>query len=250
MCFNDFGEDFYQEKDYQEEIENLEDAIRESVKKEILDKMEKLVKENNGLQEIKKNFDKIKRDYDCKKTKCDIAISNAKKEARRTRLKELMEENKLIKWSIARCYGYKKKCDKCDSGRCITVTLPSGRTANDICSCYETEMYYYIKPHVLYTLSDNYNRGEVIAHYEAIEGETSTYFRFYEGGLSICNSEMRKKIEEWKKNPEQEQALTKLLFSSEKEAQKICDELNAKREHKDWVYNIKGEKIEEVQKRE
>lgn len=92
--------EFYEESQYTEEIENLREAIRNSVKKEILDEMNRLKTENEKLQGIKEHFDEVKREYERKKAQCDIAIATAEENARRARLEEILEDHRMIRWKV------------------------------------------------------------------------------------------------------------------------------------------------------
>lgn len=55
MFYDYEDEDFYTENEYQEEIDNLKEAIKKSVKREITEEMNRLREENKKLQwELKK----------------------------------------------------------------------------------------------------------------------------------------------------------------------------------------------------
>ena len=56
-------EQFFGGGEFDEEIEQLKETLKKSVRKEVLDELEKLRAENKELQGIKANFEKIKRDY-------------------------------------------------------------------------------------------------------------------------------------------------------------------------------------------
>lgn len=62
MCYWN-EENFFEPGEFDEKIEELKNELRESVKKEINDGIEKLRKENKELQDIKKNFESIKKDF-------------------------------------------------------------------------------------------------------------------------------------------------------------------------------------------
>ena len=53
MFYDYEDEDFYTENEYQEEIDNLKEAIKKSVKREITEEMNRLREENKKLQGIK-----------------------------------------------------------------------------------------------------------------------------------------------------------------------------------------------------
>lgn len=151
MCYWDDG-DYFEPGEFDEKIEELKNELRESVKKEINDEIEKLRKENKELQGIKRNFESVKKDFERKKDECDRAIRNAESKAKQARLKELMEHFKVTLWAVSWDYRYKKKCDKCDKNRRIQVVLPSGKTVDDECSCRVNKKVYYPKENVLYEL--------------------------------------------------------------------------------------------------
>ena len=80
MCYWDDG-DYFEPGEFDEKIEELKNELRESVKKEINDEIEKLRKENKELQGIKRNFESVKKDFERKKDECDRAIRNAESKA-------------------------------------------------------------------------------------------------------------------------------------------------------------------------
>ena len=146
MYYDYDEEEFYSDSKYQEQVENFEEAIKASVKSEILDEMNRLRTENEKLQGIKDHFDEVKRDYEKKKAECDRAVRNAEHNAKRMRIAELMKDHKVVKWKITWTLVYGQKCDKCDSDRNVEIKLPSGRVVNDSCECKtDSKRYYYPK---------------------------------------------------------------------------------------------------------
>lgn len=70
MCYYD--EDFYNEpSEFEQQIYEFKEALSKQVRDEFIEKMDKLEKENAELQTVKKDFDKIKQDYEDKKRKLD-----------------------------------------------------------------------------------------------------------------------------------------------------------------------------------
>lgn len=66
--YYDYPEDeFWPESEYQEQVDALKDAIRDSIKSEILEEMNRLRVENEKLQGIKEHFEEVKQDYERKK---------------------------------------------------------------------------------------------------------------------------------------------------------------------------------------
>lgn len=81
-----YDEDFYSEpSEFDMQIEEFKESLSKSVKKEYLEEMEKLRKENQALWEVKKNFEQIKREYENKKHKLEIAVRDAENKAKRMR---------------------------------------------------------------------------------------------------------------------------------------------------------------------
>ena len=74
---------FTQKSEYQEQIDALKEAIRSSVKSEILEEMNRLRAENEKLQGIKEHFEEVKKDYEKKKDECDRIARNAEYNAKK-----------------------------------------------------------------------------------------------------------------------------------------------------------------------
>lgn len=82
--YYDYPEDgFYPESEYQEQIDALKEAIKNSVKSEILEEMNRLRAENEKLQAIKEHFEEVKKDYEKKKDECDRITRNAEYNAKK-----------------------------------------------------------------------------------------------------------------------------------------------------------------------
>lgn len=245
MYFLD-DEEFYTNK-YAEEIQALEEAVRNSVRREILDEMNRLKRENEELQDVKEHFDEVKADYERKKAECDRIIADAEHKAKKARLEEILEEHKLIRWRISHGYAYGPKCEKCDENRQIEIILPSGKKVYDDCKCRtEGAQFFYPIPCELVEISDKYG---LKGWYKERTHSGSEYYEIY-SSLSICDDSMKKKIEDWKKKKMPEKESYNLLFDSEEECQSLCDTLNAKRKHPEWVYEINGKNFIERKKNE
>lgn len=236
-------EEFYENSSYTDEIEALRLAIRSSIRKEILEEMNRLQEENKKLQGIKEHFESVKRDYERKKSECDRLIANAECNARARRFSELMEDHKMIRWEVDYKFAYGKKCDKCDERRYIKVTLPSGSVVDDICKCNTRRRKMYIPvPHTLYEISDR--NGMTCWYKKCIASDGEKYYTLV-GDHTMCDHKNKEYIEEWKKHKEKEDGIEGILFDSKEECQNICDELNASSEHPEWIYNMDGTPVME-----
>lgn len=156
-------EDFYEPSEYDQMIEEFKDELRKSVKKEWIDRMNRLEEENKELQEIKKNYKAIKNDYENKKFLCEQeknrAIADARKDARRERLSQLLSDVQLDYWRVTTKRIQKPKCNKCNENRQIEYITPSGRKATEYCTCRDGEVRFVPKQMTMYEikLHNTYN---------------------------------------------------------------------------------------------
>ena len=151
-----YYEDFYEPSEYDEMVEEFKNTLRESVKQEWKDRMAKLEAENKELQEVKKNFKAIKDDYENAKSNCEAeknrALVNAKREAYKARLSELLGDTQVNYWKITTERIQKPKCDKCDDNRRIKYITPMGREATEYCSCYDGGTRYIPEQMTMYEI--------------------------------------------------------------------------------------------------
>lgn len=234
MCYWNNG-DYFEPGEFDEKIEELKNELRESVKKEINDEIEKLRKENKELQGIKRNFESVKKDFERKKDECDRAILNAESRAKQARLKELMEHFRLTLWTVGWDIQYKKKCDKCDKYRRIRVILPSGKEVDDECGCRENKKVYHPKENVLYELSER--NGEFMAWYKAKGDKGSKYF------IADVFAKYAKVIVDHNKDFEEieRDKLREIFFATREECQAFCDYINDTEDVSGYDYDIEGQ---------
>jgi len=151
--FDDFDDEgnFFEPSEFDEKIDELKQALKQSVRKEFLEKMELLEKENAELQSVKNRMTEI--EYEQIKFQEDMKreTREAQVKARRERLIELFGENMTVAWGVE-CVGKERpKCDKCDENRNIIFESPQGRICRENCDCsikdyiYEPEEYKLIK---------------------------------------------------------------------------------------------------------
>lgn len=245
MYYDYDEEEFYSDSKYQEQVENLEEAIKASVKSEILDEMNRLRTENEKLQGIKDHFDEVKRDYEKKKAECDRAVRNAEHNAKRMRIAELMKDHKVVKWKITWTLVYGQKCDKCDSDRNVEIKLPSGRVVNDSCECKtDSKRYYYPKSYILSEFTDRNGAGRITANYseEKTDNEKDTYYTLY--ACTVCDNFTDAKKKKTIETLDDE--IFRMLFDEQEECQEVCDRLNASLG--DYMYTMDGTGVKEYLK--
>lgn len=239
MCYWN-EEDYFEPGEFDEEIEDLKEKLRNSVKQETKDTIEKLRKENQELQSIKKNFEAIKSDFEKKKHEYEIAMRDAEYKAKQARLSELMENNKVIVYGVESEYLYKKKCDKCDISRNIQITLPSGRVVDDRCKCNVTMEVYKPKQYELYELSQRVGKREVHAWYKKKTGTVSDYYFEREAthaDMMVDHNVNFEDIGDERRG---------IFFTSAEECQEFCDYLNKDTEIDEFAYNRAGCLLSEI----
>lgn len=232
-------DDYFEPSEFDEKIEELKEELKKSVKQEISDELEKLRKENKELQGIKENFEAIKKDFEEKKQECERTMQSAEYHAKHARLKELMEQVKLVLWSATWDARYKKKCDNCDYWRQIKVTLPSGNTATDTCTCGKAAHVYYPKENVLYEMVDRNHDLRMWYKERGDEGEEY----FVADTIAVSPS----KIIDHNKNFEEidKSKIRGMFFTSFEECQEFCNYLNKKEGAVGYDYDRKGNLIAE-----
>lgn len=233
-------QEFYESSQYADEIEALQSAIRSSIRKEVLEEMNRLQEENKKLQGIKEHFESVKRDYERKKSECDRIIANAEYNARTARFSELMEDHKVIRWKVDWELAYGVKCDMCDASRHIKVALPSGRVVEDRCKCNtKSRRLFFSAPCALYEISDRNGLKGWYKECTSSDGEKT--YTISDRYFTICDANNKKVMEKLKRYEEEE--IENVLYDSKEECQKICDELNEKAGHPEWIYAMNGTTI-------
>lgn len=130
-------DEFYDEpSEFEMQIEEWKDSLRESVKKEYKEEMERLRKENAELRDIKKNWQEKVGELEAEKFKLKTATRDAENKAKKARLRELLDAFTKQAWGVKYSYEYiREKCDKCDDGGYIHYKSPQGRDVKEECDC-------------------------------------------------------------------------------------------------------------------
>ncbi len=225
-------EDFYNEgpSDFDIAIEEFKEGLRKTVKEEILNEMTRLKKENEELQEVKRNFNKIKQEYKDKEEALKRREDNLNYELARKKFNELTTIADFSEHIYVIDYkeGYVPKCDKCDDNRQIHFTSPSGRDCKEDCPvCGKRYCIYYPRPVDAIKIrfsKDPYLKNEVWA----VKCE------------EYCENITYKKENVWKGAAEEFNfddyyTLRHTCFESKELAQQICDRINKKNEVPDNV---------------
>jgi hypothetical protein len=159
-------EDFYHEpSEFEMKMEELKQSLLNSVKEEYINEMERLRKENEELQEVKKNFNGIVQNFKNQKCQLEMEYQTLKNNVRKERLVELMEDNKVIMYKAYSRRELPPKCDKCDANRKIKYISPLGRETREDCLCNEGKTVYYPNEFIRYEFRLNSDKNSVTAWY-------------------------------------------------------------------------------------
>ena len=175
-------DDFYGEpSEFEMQISEFKDSLKQSVSHEWIDKMNALEKENAELQEVKRNFEAIKSDYEKKKRECEWekerVIKNAEYEARRARLRDLMKDVQKIFWDVSYTYKYGAKCDKCNDNRQISYKTPSGKEAFEDCECAKRIQIIEPRMQMLYEIALRDRNGSTVqTWFQEHKGDDDDYY--------------------------------------------------------------------------
>ncbi|WMT42816.1 hypothetical protein RE628_11315 [Paenibacillus sp. D2_2] len=157
--------DFYNEpNEFEQQVDEFKESLMNSVRDDYKAKMDKLRKENAELQEVKKNFEAIKRDFNQKVLELDMQKRTLKNDVRRERLLELMGDFKVELFRVNYDWKSGPKCDKCDEARNIYYKSPLGNQKVEQCDCKNNIKYYYPRPHIC--SSFELRNGKFVAWYK------------------------------------------------------------------------------------
>lgn len=187
MCYD---KEFYNEpSEYDQMVEDFRLSLMQSVKKEFLDKMQRLEKENAELREVKQNWERLKSEYEEKQREQRYQIEQERRNVRRERLAKLFEQcgmNVALfkpKGSLFRL----DKCEKCDENRRIHFQSPSGRDLQEECEC--ARGYYPVSP-VLYTMVKfhRYIKNQDCNVYTFFQAESDDDYDYYRAEPIACTN--------------------------------------------------------------
>jgi len=217
-------DDFYNEpSEFEQQVDELKDSLMGAVKKEFVEEMDRLKKENAELQGVRQNLDQIKREYNQKVVELDMQKQNLKSEVRRERLVELMGD---FKAELYRAYSNRKdgpKCNKCDEARNIYYKSPLGKQLVETCDCKNRIVYYEPKPHIC--SSFELRNGKFMAWYKPYSHSTNADGMEFE---FVGSSNVPNKIYSGEDYELINERHFDVYFKTEEECQKYCDWLTVK----------------------
>jgi len=217
------SDDFYRSYDDFSEMDQFLDELKQTAlknaKEEFLQKMERLEKENNKLQEVKKNWQQLKLEIEREKENYKFDKDKLEREIARKKIDELL---KMAQWSdkiyyIDSVFGYVPKCGKCDN-RKIHFTSPSGNDMTEPCPVCGTHWCKYIVKEIsCFKLNFSNDpcikcEGYFVRHEEY--GDSTTYHsrNIFNGTAEEFNEKSYNKYS--------------TAFTSKELAQQICNKIN------------------------
>lgn len=225
MCYD---AEFYNEpSEYEQMVDEFRRSLMQSVKKEFLDKMQRLEKENAELREVKQNWERLKTEYEEKQRELRYKFEQERRNVRRERLSELFKQcgmNSLLfkpKGSLFRL----DKCKKCDDDRMVHFKSPSGKDCKEQCEC--AKGYYPVSP-VLYQMVkfNRYIKNQDCNVYAFFKDESDDYYDYYREDPIACTNlyhgqDFSELYAELKEN---------VFFEDEEQCRLYCDYINEIRE--------------------
>lgn len=140
-------DDYYEPSEYDEQVEEFKNTLRESVKAETRDELTKLRSENSEMRATLKNLDKLTLEAEIAKHRYESEVESAKRSAlvdvRRESAAELLKVLSEPSWRVNVTWEYGPKCEKCDEDRYLRYQTPRGKAESERCECAEELLKRY-----------------------------------------------------------------------------------------------------------
>lgn len=222
-------EDYWEEpSEFEEQIEEFKDSLRNAVKDEIKNKIESLEKELAELKEFRDEKNKFIREYETKIREVQReanATMRAAKESeekwKKARLHQLLGDCLTVGYKVGYRWEYGEKCDKCDDDRKIHFTSPQGNKYTEDCKCAVRYYKYFPEEAELckmYVKKKNFrydDKGETDFYnrYYVVKADDSEYDRYESANNVYTSSDIDfEKVNSWS-----------AVFLNEEDCKKFCD---------------------------
>ena len=177
-----YEDDYWAEpSEFERQIEEFKDTLRNAVRDEIKEKIESLEKELAELKEFRDEKNKFIKEYEAKirevQREASATIRAAKESEekwKKARLYQLLGDYLTVGWKVGSSWEYGEKCDKCDDNRQIHFASPQGKEYKEDCQCAKKYYKYFPKEATLSRIcvrKKNFNWND--------KGETDFYNRYY-----------------------------------------------------------------------
>lgn len=211
---------FGEPTEFDEQIAELKKALTSAVKKEFLDKMDALRKENESLREFRDNKRAYDRELERLEEQYERKMRDAEREANKKKLKDLLALFSVTGYRVDYKFKQRTKCDKCDKYRKIHFTSPSGRKMTEDCSCAKGTRHYFPKEVSLIS----FNAGKKLdnVYFELIS--QNDYCDRYDLCADLYDQNKGIKYENINK--------VRVVFPQKEDCQAYCDWLNEREKEK------------------
>lgn len=179
--YYDYDAYWAEPSEFDQQVEEFKDTLRNSVKDEIKEKIAFLEKELEEVKEFRDEKKKFIQEYESKinemKNKVDSVkrdVKESEEKWKKARLYQLLGDYLTVGWKIGYAFEYGEKCDKCDKDRRIHFTSPQGREYTEECQCAKGHYKYFPKEA---TLSKFYVRKKNFPWSD--DGKVDCYNRCY-----------------------------------------------------------------------
>ena len=216
-------DDFYNDgpSDWDLFMEEVKQNLMKTVKKEYLEEMDKLRKENQELQEVKQNWYEIKSSYLRKEEEFLQKERDMMRELSRKKLIELFKtaDIKHTVYCIDSVRGKIPCCGKCDNG-VIHFKSPSGKDMTEPCPVCGSRPHFYVTNEIdaiyIYTENNPYVSLESCYVKRESYGTSTTYINKDIFNDKAENFDCKDFLEHYKRP----------IFPTKELAQQVCDRLN------------------------
>lgn len=136
-------EEYYDDhSEFDAQVDEFKESLKKAVKQEHIDEMNRIKKENEELQEVKKNFEAIKQEYARKEQALENERRHLLSKVRQERLTELLKGSEVTMFRASVDYVDAPKCDRCDDYGKIHFLSPLGKKMTEQCSCKKSVKVY------------------------------------------------------------------------------------------------------------
>lgn len=185
MCYYD-DDFFYEPSEFEEKVDELKESLALAVKEDILAELKKLREENESLKVFKGKKEEYERELKRTKNECDRKIREAEENAKKMKLREVLDFISVTGYRPKAEYIKKPKCDKCDKYRKIHYITPMGREAEEYCKCNDSIVKYSPKEVKLLKFDVDNREDDVTFHYE--KEKESEYYDRYNYIANVCRN--------------------------------------------------------------
>lgn len=230
---SNYNDEFWSDyNEFDSQIEEFKDALRNSVKDEIKEKIASLEKEVEELREFREQKDKIVKKY-------REAINSAKHDAieaenkwKNARLHELLGDYLTVGWGVKYENILGDKCDKCDENRQVHFTSPCGREMVERCNCAITHTVYAPEERMLTRMSVRKK------NFDYPGDKDDKYNRYY--SVTDCDDYDRMEISSdiYLKGEDvdfERMSAYRAIFMCKEDCEKYCDWLNEREREKEEI---------------